>query len=407
MTSTRPADRAGRIVVETVPYLIVAIVAGFTLTGGAGTWAVYGLLAAMTIWMLGLFTLSRGLRTQPWAMAAFVAGFFALACALTALAPWYGVLALAGYIYSFAVIAWPWRLISVSAFAVLAAIAQANGLHLQDASHVAVTAAIVLVNVGAMCLLTWVYHSMRALAEERRAALEENELLREQLVARARAEARSGERQRLAREIHDTVAQGLVGVITQLDAIDVSEGRMPTPDDLRHLHQAGAIARESLREARRAVAELGPAALEGTDLTTAIRRTTEQWGLRTGITTRLSLPHAASSVGPDVATTLLRVLQEALANVARHARASLASVTLTWFPDAIVLDIADDGAGYEPNRLSTHPGSAGGYGITAMRDRMAGIGGTIDIESERGGGTVVSARAPLSPPHDTRRAEPA
>ncbi|MDL9979731.1 sensor histidine kinase [Microbacterium sp. ASV49] len=407
MTHVRSADRIGRIIVAAGPYVIVAIVTGFTFTGGSGTGAIYGLLGAMTIWMLGLFTLPRALRSRPGAMAVFVAGFFAFVCALTALAPWYGVLALAGYIFSFAVIAWPWRLISVSAFAVLAAIAQANGLHIQDASHIAVTVAIMLLNVGAMCFLTWVYHSMRTLAEERRAALEENERLREQLVARARAEARADERQRLAREIHDTVAQGLVGVITQLDAIDTSAGGTASQDDLHHLDQAAAIARESLREARRAVAELSPAALDGTDLTTAIRRTTEQWGLRAGVSTRLSLPDAAAGVGPDVASTLLRVLQEALANIARHADATLASVTLTWFADALVMDIADDGTGYDPVNVPARPSTAGGYGVIAMRDRMARVGGTIDIESEPGGGTVVSARAPLTPSPNSPRKDPA
>jgi signal transduction histidine kinase len=398
----RRADRVGRIVVETVPYLIVAVVTGFTVSGGTGTTATYALLAASAAWMLCLFTLPRGLRAHAGAMGVFVAGLFAIFTALTAIAPWYGVLALVGYVYSFAVVTWPWRLIAVSAFAVLAAVAQANGLHGQDAAHLTVSSAIVLVNVGAMCFLAWVYHSMRSLADERRRALDDNDRLREQLVARARAEARADERQRLAREIHDTVAQGLVAVITQLDAVDVSGQRMPDPDDRRHLEQASAIARESLREARRAVAELAPADLDGADLTTALQRTTERWGLRAGIATRVSLPEAAGAPDPAVSAALVRILQEALANIARHANASLASVTLTRFPDAVVLDVADDGVGFDPRAVSA-PGARGGYGLTAMHDRMAAVGGTIDVESTPAG-TVVSARAPLAPPaaHDRK-----
>jgi signal transduction histidine kinase len=402
MTSARHAteartDRVGAIVVETVPYVIVAVVVAFTLSAGSATPAEYALLAAVLLWMLGLFTLTRRLRTHPAVMGVFVAGLFALFCALTAIAPWYGVLALVGYVYSFAVVVWPWRLLAVSAFAVLAAIAQANGLQGQDAAHVTVSAAIVLVNVGAMCFLAWVYHSMRSLADERRRALDENERLREQLVAQARSDARTEERQRLAREIHDTVAQGLVGVITQLDAISVSHERMPSADDRRHLEQAAAVARESLREARRAVAELAPTALDGTDLTTAVRRTTERWGLRAGIATRLSLPDAAGTADPEVAAALVRVLQEALANVARHAHATLASVTLTWFPDALILDVADDGTGFDPSAATAGPGVTGGFGLRAVRDRMAVVGGTVDLESSSAG-TVVTARAPLTPP---------
>jgi signal transduction histidine kinase len=394
---TPRADRVGRIVVETVPYLIVAVVAGFTVSGGAGTTATYTLLVGAAAWMLGMFTLPRGLRTHAGAMGVFVAGLFAIFCALTAIDAWYGVLALVGYVYSFAVVAWPWRLIAVSAFAVLAAVAQANGLHGQDAAHLTVSAAIVLVNVGAMCFLAWIYHSMRSLADERRRALDDNDRLREQLVARARADARADERQRLAREIHDTVAQGLVAVITQLDAVDLSGQRMPDPDDRRHLEQASAIARESLREARRAVSELAPADLDGADLTTAVQRTTERWGLRAGIATRVSLPEAAGAPDPAVSAALVRILQEALANIARHAHASLACVTLTRFPDAVVLDVADDGVGFDPGADSGGPGARGGYGLTAMRDRMAAVGGTVEVESTSSG-TVVSARAPLAPP---------
>lgn len=402
MTSVRraggaPSDRVGAVVVETVPYALVAVVIGFTLSQGSGTPAEYALLGAVLLWMLGMFTLLRRLRTHPAVMGVFVAGLFALFCALTAIAPWYGALALVGYVYSFAVVAWPWRLIAVSAFAVLAAIAQANGLNAQDAAHLSVSATIVLVNVGAMCFLAWIYHSMRSLADERRRALDENDHLREQLVAQARADARTDERRRLAREIHDTVAQGLVGVITQLDAISVSGERMPCADDRRHLEQAAAIARESLREARRAVAELAPAALDGSDLTTAVRRTTERWGLRAGIATRLALPDAAGTADPEIAAAIVRVLQEALANVARHAHATLASVTLTWFPDALMLDVADDGAGFDPAAVTAGPDIRGGYGLTTVRDRMTAVGGTVDIESTSGG-TVVTARAPLTPP---------
>jgi signal transduction histidine kinase len=390
------SDRVGSIVVETVPYVILAVVVGFTLSGGSGTTATYALLTAAVLWMLGLFTLPRRLRADPRVMGVFVGGLFVVFCLLTVIAPWYGALALVGYVYSFAVVAWPWRLLAVSAFAVLAAVAQANGLHGQDAAHVIVSATIVLVNVGAMCFLAWIYHSMRTLAEQRRRALDENERLREQLLAQARADARSDERRRLAREIHDTVAQGLVGVITQLDAISGWSEGMPSPEDRRHVEQAAAIARESLREARRAVAELAPAALDGTDLTTAVRRTTERWGLRAGIATRLSLPDDAGTADPEVAAAIVRVLQEALANVARHARASLASVTLTWFPDALILDVADDGTGFDPSAPSQGPGARGGYGLTALRDRMAAIGGTVDIESSPGR-TLVTARAPLTP----------
>ena len=140
--------------------------------------------------------------------------------------------------------------------------------------------------------------------------------------------------------------------------------------------------------------ELAPAALDGADVTTAMRRTTERWGLRAGIRTRLFLPDAVGVPEPDVAAAVVRVLQEALANIVRHARASLASVTLTWFPDALILDVADDGIGFDPDRGAADPGARGGYGLTVMRDRIAAVGGRLEIESGPGG-TVVTARVPL------------
>jgi signal transduction histidine kinase len=222
-------------------------------------------------------------------------------------------------------------------------------------------------------------------------ALEENAGLHAQLLVQAREAGVADERGRLAAEIHDTIAQGLAGIITQLQVVTSTDD----PElAAQHLARASALARHSLGEARRSVQNLAPAALEHAALPEALKRTVAEWSERTGVRARFTVTGTEEDLHDEVAATLLRIAEEALANTARHAEATRAGVTLSFMGDELTLDVRDDGRGFDPPAVPSRSGS-GGFGLNGMRARAERIAGTVTVESEPGQGTAVSARVPL------------
>lgn len=222
-------------------------------------------------------------------------------------------------------------------------------------------------------------------------ALAENAGLHAQLLVQAREAGVDDERRRLAAEIHDTIAQGLTGIIAQLQVVTATAD----PDLAReHLTRAAALARHSLGEARRSVRNLGPAALDHDTLAEALKKTVAEWSERTGVRAGFTVTGTEEPLHDEVAATLLRIAQEALANTAKHADARRAGVTLSYMGHEITLDIRDDGRGFDPLVLRPRSGS-NGFGLDGMRARAERIAGTVTVESEEGGGTAVSARVPL------------
>ncbi|MFB7114477.1 sensor histidine kinase [Streptomyces sp. NPDC056190] len=222
-------------------------------------------------------------------------------------------------------------------------------------------------------------------------ALDENAALHAQLLVQAREAGVADERRRLAAEIHDTLAQGLTGIIAQLQVV------AGTPDEAvarEHVDRALGLARHSLGEARRSVHNLAPMALDGNGLPEALKRTVAEWGERVGVRADFTVTGTAEQLHDEVAATLLRITQEALSNAARHAGASRVGVTLSFMGDEVVLDIRDDGHGFDPLVVPERT-RAGGFGLEGMRARAERIAGSLTVESEPGHGTAVSARVPL------------
>ncbi|MGW0855761.1 sensor histidine kinase [Streptomyces sp. NPDC002690] len=223
-------------------------------------------------------------------------------------------------------------------------------------------------------------------------ALAENVGLHAQLLLQAREAGMDDERRRLAAEIHDTLAQGLAGIITQLQAVTAAEDPAVARE---HLERAQALARQSLGEARRSVRDLGPGALEHDALHEALRKTVVEWSSRTGVRTEFTATGTIEPLHDEIQATLLRITQEALANTARHAHATRVGVTLSYLRDEVALDVRDDGQGFDP--LALPPLSeSGGFGLGGMRARAERLAGTVGIESEPGDGTAISARLPLA-----------
>ncbi|MFF9498431.1 sensor histidine kinase [Streptomyces sp. NPDC014656] len=222
-------------------------------------------------------------------------------------------------------------------------------------------------------------------------ALAENATLQAQLVLQAREAGVADERRRLAAEIHDTLAQGLIGIIAQLQAAETAD-----EDQARvHRRRAAGLARHSLGEARRSVQDLGPAALEHDTLPEALAKTAGAWAERTGITARFTATGTPRPLHDEVAATLLRIAQEALANAERHSGATRAGITLSYMGDEVVLDIRDDGRGFDPAAPPAR-GSHGGFGLDGMRARAERLAGEVGIESAAGEGTAISVRVPLA-----------
>ncbi|WP_238161646.1 sensor histidine kinase [Kribbella antibiotica] len=222
-------------------------------------------------------------------------------------------------------------------------------------------------------------------------AQKENAALHAQLLVQAREAGVADERRRLAAEIHDTIAQGLTGIIAQLQVVETTND----PDVVRdHVTRATDLARHSLGEARRSVQNLAPAGLSHDGLPEAMQKTVDQWAERTGVPTELTVTGTAARLHGEISATLLRITQEALSNVGKHANATRAGVTLSFMDGEVTLDIRDDGVGFDALSLPNRTGT-GGFGLDGMRGRAERIAGSLTVEAEPGAGTAVSARVPL------------
>ncbi len=228
-----------------------------------------------------------------------------------------------------------------------------------------------------------VVHAEARQSEQRLAAMEE-------LAATARRAGVLEERQRLARELHDTVAQGLTSVVTHLEAAEQAVGERPELART-HLDTARRAAREGLGELRRSVHALRPDLLAGAPLPDALRAVADRWSADHGVPAQVRVTGDPVPLPPDTDVALLRTVQEALANTARHARAHRVVVSLSYLGDSVTLDVDDDGVGFAGTPA---PRADGGFGLVAMRERIAAVGGRLDVESVPGEGTTVAAEVP-------------
>lgn len=243
---------------------------------------------------------------------------------------------------------------------------------------------------GAVAVATVLgYQALYRESERRRELIEELITTRAELAAAERGAGILAERERLAREIHDTLAQGLSSIQLLLRA---AERALPAgAPALEHIARAREAAQENLAEARRFVRALTPPDLEHGSLAAALER------LCAGVPgprVRFSLSGRPRVLPTPYEVALLRIAQSALANVVRHARAGRAEITLTFMDASVTLDIVDDGHGFEPCSAASGSGD-GGFGLPAMRSRAESLGGLFTVESDPGQGTAVAVTLPL------------
>ncbi|MBT2382341.1 sensor histidine kinase [Streptomyces sp. ISL-11] len=208
---------------------------------------------------------------------------------------------------------------------------------------------------------------------------------RDELAAAQREAGRLAERQRLAREIHDTLAQGLSSIVLLARAAETAD----TGTARARMREVARTASDNLAEARRFVQALTPPALDDATLPEALRRVTA----RALPTAAFHLDGEPCALPVETEVALLRLTQEALTNVARHARADRAAVTLSYLDGQVTLDVYDDGVGFTPDAPAADGRRT--FGLHGMRERITELGGTLTVESAPGEGTAVAAALPV------------
>jgi signal transduction histidine kinase len=394
------------LVVPLVPYVLsqTPTAGAFGITAGvavvAGAWYTWSIIRHPA-WIES----QRLMRSYMVVEVVFIA-------VLTLRSPWYAFFTWIGFLHAYGFLKGAWRWVVSAVVAVFFAMAQSGGFHRPTVSLVAIWVLLACVDVG----LIGVFIRLGQKTEEHNLArkgmiaeladanhqleemIAENTGLQAQLLTQAREAGAGDERQRMAREIHDTLAQGLTGIVTQLEA---AQQTGHDAERERRIDNAKRLARDSLAEARRSVQALRPQALENSRLPEALAEEVARWSVTSGVTGEMETTGDARLLHPEIEVTLLRVAQEALANVAKHAGASRAGVTLSYMEDVVSLDVRDDGAGFavaECNGgLSGEPPAAGGFGLISMRQRVSRLAGQLEIESEPGSGTAVSASLPAIP----------
>jgi signal transduction histidine kinase/ligand-binding sensor domain-containing protein len=200
------------------------------------------------------------------------------------------------------------------------------------------------------------------------------------------------ERARLAREIHDTLAQGFVGISSQLDAVAMCMPENAAPAR-SYLDMARRMARHSLTEARRSVMDLRASALDGQDLAAAIESGTRLLTAGSGVEVAVEVTGSGAKLPEEMEQNLLRIAQEAVTNALKHAGASRIGVQLRVEAHNLHLRICDDGRGFDQQDVfSSH---AGHFGVIGMRERAERLGGELHLASNPGEGTAVEVTVPL------------
>ncbi|MEV7874313.1 sensor histidine kinase [Microbacterium sp. NPDC089188] len=246
-----------------------------------------------------------------------------------------------------------------------------------------------LVGAGVALLIGLGYAALDRRAAEREALVAELLATRDRLAAAEREQGILAERARLAREIHDTVAQGLSSIQMLLHAAERADATSP---GLAHVRLARETAADGLAETRRFIRELSPPRLDS-GLGPALERLARDWGAREGVAIDVEVDDDAS-LPMDAQTALLRIAQGALANVAQHAGAARVGIRLTRLDDAVQLRIADDGVGFDPERAEAVAAETDSFGLRAMRERVGQLDGALEVDSAPGRGTAITVTLP-------------
>jgi signal transduction histidine kinase len=356
---------------------------------GGGRWVMLGLAALMAAWHLAFERLGIP-RESPAPVLVYWAGLVAIWFFLAGIDPAYFSLLLGLYPQIFRLLHLRPAILGAVALTVVVVWREVllSGKPLSE-NPGAVTGGLLSLLFGILFTI-WITRIIEQSAG-RRELIEQLEATRGELAAAERESGRLAERQRLARDLHDTLAQGFVSIVLQLQA---AEGELPPGADAarRHLELARRTASDNLAEVRRLVWDLRPEQLRAASLGEALGRLAERLAEESGVAATTTVTGTPRPLSPDAEVTLLRVTQEALANVSRHAGAGRVALTLSYMDGEAALDVRDDGVGFAPGADGAGPN--GGLGLHGMRERVEALGGRLAVESTPGGGTTVAVTVP-------------
>ena len=376
--------RLGLHVLVTVLAVVVAVRALLPDGGGHGI----AVVALTVVWLLVYFAgtefpRSRSRTVPDGAVWVWLAALTVLWLVLLALTPDAVYLAFGLFFVYLHLLPRPWSLVAVVSATAVGVLGFAAHRGWSAGAVVGpVLGALVAIGIGLG------YQALHREAVERERLIDELIGTRAILAERERTAGKLAERERLAKEIHDTVAQGLSSIQLLLHAAEQAAPDHPALDRIRLARETAA---EDLAETRRLIDELSPAALDGQSLAEALERICLRAQSPT-LSTQLLVEGEPERLPMPVEAALVRIAQSAVANVVQHAQAERMRVTLTYGDTDAHLDIVDDGIGIDPDMLR-HPRS-GAFGLAAMRSRVEQQGGAMTVESEPGH-TAVTVSFPL------------
>lgn len=249
--------------------------------------------------------------------------------------------------------------------------------------------------------IAWVYAQLRRESETRRRLVDQLVAAQDDVLAAqeelAQTQHRAGvlaERERLARDIHDTLAQGFSSILL-LSRAGLA-GAATDDARTRLLRQIEETAGDGLTQAREVVHALAPAELTEAPLFAALERLARRLDEHSDITATATLEGEARPLPAALDVALLRIAQSALANVRLHSDATRTAVTLTYAPKDVTLEVIDDGVGFTEDDVARAPLSGSGFGLRAMRERVEALGGRLEIESEPGQGAALVVSLPTA-----------
>ncbi|WP_326700770.1 sensor histidine kinase [Streptomyces sp. NBC_01754] len=379
---------------------LLVLAAVRAVSDGIGHSTTVAVLAASTAALYGAGALAPVVQPHTRAAAVWLAGLGALWLALLALSPDALWVAFPLYFLQLHLLPVRWGLPAV----VVTAGAAITGFLLHDREVSPGTFIGPLLGAAVAVATVLGYDALFRESDRRRELIEELVSTRAELAGAERTAGTLAERERLAREIHDTLAQGLTSIQLLLRAAERT-----LPEDApaaTHVRRAREAAQENLAEARRFVRALSPPDLEHGSLAGALSRLSSRTS-----TPELTVQCAVSGTPVELPlpyeVALLRTAQSALANTVRHADARRAEITLSFMETSVSLDVVDDGRGFDPSARPEGPGTSGGsepaggsgptggFGLPAMRARARSLGGTLSVESAPGQGTAVAVTLPL------------
>lgn len=356
-----------------------ALLAALVVWGSSSTTELVGGLGALVVFVVGWFTIGRHGGSNPKAATAFVVITIVAAGVGTAFSPSFATIQ---------TIAYPiiWVMSRRLTDAVLANIALATvvgvGSFISTGSLVQALGIQGISLVFSVALGLWI-SSISDRSEERQRLLDELRDAQDQLAAVSRDAGVASERERLAREIHDTIAQDLTALVmlTQRARRELVAGHPEQTDQQLALIEENA--RLALAETRGLVAASAPVSLTTGGIADALTRLAERFSRETGVTVGVEVGELAP-LGRDTEVVLLRVAQEGLGNVRKHSGAESAVILLASEDGGVRLEVRDDGGGFDVAQ------SSDGFGLNGLRERLALVQGALDVTSSPDGTTLVA-----------------